>query len=248
MLVLGQGALTRADGAAVFASARKIADKYGLISDEWNGFNVLHTAAARVGGLDLGFVPGPGGADLAGILDRAGRGEIDAVFLLGADEIDMAALGPAFVIYQGHHGDAGAHRADVILPGAAYTEKAATYVNTEGRVQRTEVAVFPPGDAREDWTIIRALSERLGQRLPYDNVDGLHALMFDEADALFGRRGEVADSHERYADTGMDGSVPFVLPIDNFYMTCPISRASETMAQCTVEQGLGADARTGTDG
>jgi len=248
MLILGQGALARPDGAAVVAAARKIADKYGLISEDWNGFNVLHTAAARVGGLDLGFVPGPGGADLTGILDRAGRGEIDAVYLLGADEVDMETLGPAFVIYQGHHGDAGAHRADVILPGAAYTEKAATYVNTEGRVQQTELAVFPPGDAREDWTIVRALSDRLGHRLPYDTVDDLHILMFDEADALFGRRGEVADSHDRYADGGMDASVPFVLPIGNFYMTCPISRASETMAQCSAELGLGQDARTGTDG
>ena len=107
----------------------------------------------------------PGGRDVAGILAGAGKGEIEVVYLLGADEIDMSKLGKAFVIYQGHHGDAGAHRADVILPGAAYTEKSATYVNTEGRVQRTTLAAFPPGDAREDWTIIRALSDVLGQAL-----------------------------------------------------------------------------------
>ncbi len=248
MLILGQGALTRPDGAAVFAAARKIAEKYGLIREGWNGFNVLHTAAARVGGLDLGFVPGPEGADTAAILERAGQGGIDAIYLLGADEIDMEALGPAFVIYQGHHGDTGAHRADVVLPGAAYTEKTATYVNTEGRVQRTERAVFPPGDAREDWTIIRALSERLGHKLPYDNVGELHGLMFDEAESLFGRRGAVADVPDSRADAAMDPSAPFALPIDNFYMTCPISRASETMAECTVELGLGQSAKTGTDG
>ena len=115
-------------------------------------------------------------------------------------------------------------------------------------MQQTELAVFPPGDAREDWTIIRALSERLGHTLPYDNVGELHGLMFDEADALFGRRGAVADAHDRYTDPTMDHSAPFALPIDNFYMTCPISRASETMAECTVELGLGQSARTGTDG
>ena len=141
-----------------------------LVRDGWNGFNVLHTAAARVGGLDLGFLPGEGGKSTVGILAGAGRGEIEVVYLLGADEIDMAGLGKAFVIYQGHHGDAGAHRADVILPGAAYTEKNGTYVNTEGRVQLGRLAAFPPGDAREDWTIIRALSGLIGEALPYDNL------------------------------------------------------------------------------
>jgi NADH-quinone oxidoreductase subunit G len=134
MLILGQGALTRPDGAAVLAMARAIAEQYGLVSDDWNGFNVLHTAAARVGGLDLGIVSDGG---VASIVDECGAGNVDVVYLLGADEIDTGKLGKTFVIYQGHHGDAGAHRADVILPGAAYTEKNATYVNTEGRVQKT---------------------------------------------------------------------------------------------------------------
>jgi NADH-quinone oxidoreductase subunit G len=170
MLILGQGALRRRDGAAILGRARKLAETYGLVRDGWNGFNVLHMAAARVGGLDLGFVPGTGGRDFRGILDGAAKGEIEVVYLLGADEIDTAKLGSAFVIYQGHHGDAGAHRADVVLPGAAYTEKDGTYVNTEGRVQVGRRAVFPPGEAREDWKILRALSQVLGHRLPYDTV------------------------------------------------------------------------------
>ena len=144
----------------------------------WNGFSVLHTAAARVAGLDLGLVPGKGGRDVEAILDGAEKGEIDVVYLLGADEIDTERLGKAFVIYQGSHGDRGAHRADVILPGAAYTEKDATYVNTEGRPQMTARAVFPPGEAREDWKIVRALSAVLGQALPFNTAAELRAKMF----------------------------------------------------------------------
>ena len=134
-----------------------------MVRRDWNGFNVLHRAAARVGGLDLGFLPGPGGRDVAGILAGVPSGEIEVLYLLGADELDLADTGSAFVIYQGHHGDRGAARADVVLPGAAYTEKDATYVNTEGRVQLGRRAVFPPGEAREDWAILRALSGALGQ-------------------------------------------------------------------------------------
>ena len=145
----------------------------------WNGFNVLHTAAARVGGLDLGFVPGKGGLDVEAMLDAASNGKIDVIYLLGADEIDMERLGNAFVIYQGSHGDKGAHRADVILPGAAYTEKDGTYVNTEGRVQMTARAVFPPGEAREDWKILRALSGVLGTPLPFDTSQQLRARMYE---------------------------------------------------------------------
>jgi NADH-quinone oxidoreductase subunit G len=181
MIILGMGALTREDGSAVLGAARRAAADLGMLRDDWNGFNVLHTAASRVGALDLGFLPGEGGKDLTGILAGAGKGEIDLVYLLGADEIDMAALGKpgdgAFVVYQGHHGDKGAHRADVILPGAAYSEKNGTYVNLEGRVQTARRAAFPPGDAREDWTIIRALSSALGKPLPFDNLGELRQKM-----------------------------------------------------------------------
>src|SRR6266403_5571840 len=158
MIVVGQGALARPDGARVLGAARRIAENSGLVREDWNGFNVLHHAAARVGGLDLGFVPGSGGRDVEGILAGCKSGDIEVLYLLGADEIDTGDLGAAFVIYQGHHGDRGARRADVVLPGAAYTEKDGTYVNTEGRVQLARRAVFPPGEAREDWKILRALS------------------------------------------------------------------------------------------
>src|SRR5262249_37730329 len=158
MLIVGQAALARTDGAAVLSLAAKVAMTMGAIRPGWNGFDILHHAAARVGGLDIGFVPLDGGLDVEGMLDAASAGKLDVVYLLGADEIDMERLGKAFIIYQGSHGDAGAHRADVILPGASYTEKSAMYVNTEGRPQVTARAVFPPGEAREDWKIIRAFS------------------------------------------------------------------------------------------
>ncbi len=248
MLVLGMGALARPDGAAVLGLARKAAEGLGLVKDGWNGFNVLHTAAARVGGLDLGFLPQAGGRDVSGILQGAGKGEIEAVFLLGADEIDMSALGQAFVVYQGHHGDAGAHRADVILPGAAYTEKNGTYVNTEGRVQLGRLAGFPPGDAREDWTILRALSEAFGKALPYNNLGELRQRLV-QANPVFGAVDQIQPA--TWGDFGSMGSLdpaPFTSPIDNFYMTDPISRASETMAACTDAFVSGRGEATGTHG
>lgn len=130
------------------------------------------------------------GRDTHGIVEGAARGDIEVVWLHHADEIAGDRLGKAFVIYQGHHGDRGAHRADVILPGAAYTEKNATWVNTEGRVQRGRLAVFPPGEAREDWTIIRALSEVLGKTLPYNTLAQLRDRMI-AANEVFGRVDEV---------------------------------------------------------
>jgi len=232
MIVVGQGALTRKDGAAVLAEALALAKSVGAVTGEWNGFNVLHTAAARVGGLDLGLVPGEGGRDVEGILDGASSGEISFVYLLGADEVDMSRLGSAFVVYQGTHGDAGAHRADVILPGAAYTEKNATWVNTEGRVQLGRRAVFPPGDAREDWTILRALSGVLGQPLPYDDLSALRAAM--EADAPhFAEVDHVvpAGALPELASGELDATA-FETPVKDFYMTNPIARASAVMAQC----------------
>ena len=227
------GALAREDGAAVLALARELADKLGAVRDDWNGFAVLHTAAARVGGLDLGLVPGEGGRDVEGILAGCEKGEIDAVYLLAADEIDTKRLGKAFVIYQGHHGDAGAHRADVILPGAAYTEKPGTYVNTEGRVQLALRAAYPPGDAREDWAILRALSERLGKTLPYDTLDQVRTRLvavnssfaaLDQQAA--GALGQLRHAGQALATRRSSRRSP------NFYMTCPISRSSRTMAEC----------------
>ena len=177
LVIVGQGALTGDGAASVLPMAAKIATG-GARDEGWNGLAILHTAASRVGGLDIGFVPGTGGLDVAGMVAAAGAGEIEILFLLGADEIDTNALGKAFVVYVGTHGDAGAHRADVILPGAAYTEKTVTYVNTEGRVQMAHRAAFPPGEARQDWAILRALSDVLGHRLPYDSLTELRAVLY----------------------------------------------------------------------
>ena len=247
MLILGTGALMRADGAAVLAQAKAIADAFGMVTDGWNGFNVLQTAASRVGGLDIGFAPAAGGMDTAAILDACGDGKIEVLYLLGADGMEAAKLSDTFIIYQGHHGDSGAHLADVILPGAAYTEKNATYVNTEGRVQRGRLAVFPPGQAKEDWAIVRALSAALGKPLPYDNLTQVRARMV-EINPLFASVDAIQNAE--WKDFGKAGAIaakPFVSIVRNYYMTDPISRASETMAACTAEI-LGDVERTGTDG
>ena len=243
MLILGSGAVARADGAAIQALAAKI----DVVREGWNGFNFLHRAASRVGALDLGFVPGEGGRDLEGILDGAGKGEIEVVYLLGADEIDMSRLGSAFVVYQGHHGDAGAHRADVILPGAAYTEKNATYVNTEGRAQMARLSVFPPGEAREDWKIVRALAETLGKTLPYDSLGQVRRRLAEAAPVFRAIDSVTPAEPAAFAAAGAVGDAPFIMPIENYYMTDPISRVSPTMAKCTEDFGIGGQ-RTGTHG
>ncbi|MEZ6031275.1 MAG: molybdopterin-dependent oxidoreductase [Hyphomonadaceae bacterium] len=207
----------------------------GAFKDDWNGFNVLHTAAARVGGLDLGFLPASGGRTWRAFL-LARSGEIKTVLLLGADEIDTSKLGAAKVIYVGSHGDNGAHRADVILPAAAYTEKSGTYVNTEGRVQRTQRAVTPKGDAREDWAIIRALSAYVGKTLPYDSLTQLREKLgkdhptFLGLDFAPGRHGD--SKAPPYGVGGPMQSAPFRSAVTAFHLTNPIARASRTMAEC----------------
>jgi NADH-quinone oxidoreductase subunit G len=250
MLILGQGALARPDGARVLGTARAIADALGLVRPEWNGFNVLHRAAARVAGLDLGFLPGPGGRNVAGILDGCRSGAVEVLYLLGADELDLTNTGAAFVIYQGHHGDRGAARADVVLPGCAYTEKDGTWVNTEGRVQLGRRAVFPPGEAREDWAILRALSGALDRKLPFDSLPELRSRM-SAAHPNFARIDEIVPA--AWGGFGAPGGLdaaPFEYPIADFYRTDPISRASPTMAECSLLFGgdPAAQPRTGTYG
>ena len=232
LIIVGMGAVAREDGAAVLAMARELAEKLNAVREDWNGFAVLHTTAARVGGLDLGLVPGEGGRDVAGILAGCEKGEIGAVYLLAADEIDTKRLGKAFVIYQGHHGDAGAHRADVILPGAAYTEKPGTYVNTEGRVQLGRRAGYPPGDAREDWAILRALSERLGKTLSYDTLAQVRSRLVSVNKIFAAIDQQVPGAWGPFGKAGTTTDAAFVSAVANFYMTCPISRASRTMADC----------------
>jgi NADH-quinone oxidoreductase subunit G len=248
MLIVGMGALSRPDGAAVLAACRQVAEGCGLLKDEWNGFNVLHTAAGRVAGLDLGLLPGDGGRDVAGILAGAQAGEIDLVWLLGADEVDTARLGSAFVVYQGHHGDRGAHRADVVLPGAAYTEKDALWVNLEGRVQLGRRANFPPGDAREDWTILRAFSDMVGKRLPYDSIGQLRRRMAELA-PHFAHVDEIVETPwGEFGRAGPMERAPFETPIRDFYLTNPICRASVTMAECSRIFGEGRLAAVGAHG
>jgi NADH-quinone oxidoreductase subunit G len=238
MFIIGQGALARPDGAAVLALACKAAQALGVIKVGWNGFNILHDAAGRVGALDVGALPAKdGGKSTREILSTAQAGELDVLFLLGADEVDMSALAKTLVIYQGSHGDAGAHRADVILPGAAYTEKSVTYVNTEGRPQMTARAAFPPGEAREDWAILRALSEVLGATLPWNTLAELRAAMYKAAPHLArldqltpASAVELADLAKAQAKMSAE---PFRSRIADFYMTNPIARASRIMAECS---------------
>ncbi|MDX1922322.1 MAG: NADH-quinone oxidoreductase subunit NuoG [Alphaproteobacteria bacterium] len=232
MIIVGAGALARKDGLFIQYRARKIAETYNMVREGWNGFNILQTVASRVAGLDMGFVPAAGGMATNDIITAAGQGRIGLLYLLGADEIDMGKLGNTFVVYQGHHGDAGASRADVILPGAAYTEKSALYMNTEGRLQSTRRATFPPGQAKEDWQIIRALSEVLGQALPYDTLPQIRQKMV-QAHALFARLDHVEPAPwNNFARDGVLESAPLRSSITNFYQTDVISRASPTMAQC----------------
>ncbi|MEH6545604.1 MAG: NADH-quinone oxidoreductase subunit NuoG [Sneathiella sp.] len=229
MIIIGQGALTRKDGAAVHGLAQKISTEFGLITEDWNGFNVLHTAAGRVAGLDLGLVPGENGQDTASMLS----GTMDVLFLLGADEIDTSNLGSSFVVYLGSHGDVGAAAADVILPGAAYTEKEAIWVNTEGRPQLGRRAIFPPGDAKEDWTILRALSERLGKTLPYNTLQELREKMVEVAPHLADIDVIAAVSWEESGSGGSLEETAFVNPITDYYLTNVISRSSKIMAECS---------------
>lgn len=237
MFIIGQGALARPDGAAVLAMAQQAAASIGVIKDGWNGFNILHTAAGRVGALDVCALPGEGGKNTSGILEAAAKSELDVMILAGADEIDTTKLGNAYVIYIGSHGDAGAARADVILPGAAYTEKSATYVNTEGRAQMAMRASFPPGDAREDWAILRTLADKLGVAPSWSNLDELRAAMYQIAPQLAQldqvHKADAAALSELQEGAGKTSSVPFASPVKDFYFTNPIARASRTMAECS---------------
>ena len=238
MIVVGEAALCGESGAAVLAAAQKLALEVGAISEGWAGFGVLHTAAARVGGLDLGFVPGEGGLDTSGMVEAAREDRLKTLILLGADEIDLAATDSVTTIYVGHHGDRGAARADIVLPCTAFTEHAATYVNTEGRVQMTRQAVGPKGEAKEGWAIFRALSARLGKTLAFDTAEALRAKLREEKPVFAGlgfapgHAGAGALAALVEAGGALSGK-PFVEPIEDFYLTNPIARASKTMAECS---------------
>lgn len=232
IVLVGAGVAARADGAAVLAAAAKLASDFGVIKDGWNGFAVLQTAASTVGALDIGFAPTAGSLSLA---QMTSAGSLDVLFSLGADDVKVAD--GTFVVYIGTHGDRGAHRADVILPGAAYTEKSGIFVNTEGRVQMAERAGFPPGDAREDWAVIRALSDVLGHKLPYDSLAALRQAIFKAAPHLMRiDQIETGDAGAIKTLAGKGGTVdktPFKASVEDFYLTNPIARASAIMAECS---------------
>jgi NADH-quinone oxidoreductase subunit G len=225
-VIVGAGAL-KVPGAQ--AASLALANQFNLSREGWNGYNVLHTAASRMGGLMLGYAQPRG---MAALVEAAPK----LLFLLGADEGDFSAFQGGFKVYVGHHGDKGASMADVILPGAAYTEKHGTYVNLEGRVQLSEKAVDPPGDAREDWTIFRALSDALGRTLPFDSFGELRRLLREEHPA-FARTGLVAyDWAPPSLDAGdLKAGATFTYPIQDFYLTNPIARSSPTLQRCSEE-------------
>ncbi len=253
LIIVGQGAVARADGRSVMGHAAKIAQSCGAVCDGWNGCSVLQTAASRVGGLEICFLPRQeGGQSTADIIAGAKAGAIEVVFLLGADEVKMRDLGSAFVVYQGTHGDAGAHRADVILPGAAYTEKNGIYVNTEGRPQLGRRAVFPPGDAKEDWAIARALSDVVDKTLPYNNLEQLRGALWEECPRLAAldevEPADGAQLSEIAENAGRLNKSAFTSPVKDFYLTNPIARASKTMAECSALRAAQGQEGTGTDG
>jgi len=232
IVLVGSGAAARHDGAAVLAAAAKLALDVGAVKDGWNGFGVLHDTASRVGALDIGFAGRAGGLNAA---QMTTFGTLDVLFLLGADETKLSD--GTFVVYIGTHGDRGAHRADVILPGAAYTEKSGIYVNTEGRVQMASRAAFPPGEAREDWAIIRALSEALGKKLSYDSLPALRQALFKAVPHLMRvdriEAGNAADIRTLAGKGGNVEKMPFRSSVEDFYLTNPIARASAVMAECS---------------
>ena len=234
MIILGQGAMVRRDAPEILRLTQEICDKYGIVTEGWNGFNMLHTAAARVGGLDIGFVPDQQGLSAHQALTKAEEGKLKLLYLLGADELPEKDLSKTFVVYQGHHGDRGAHLADVILPGATYTEKYATYVNTEGRPQSTNLVVHPPGEAKEDWVIIAELAQTLGFKLPYSDLGQLRQKLADIS-ATFGQYDVVHPAAWQKIPQGTPETLshlPLKSAIESFYMVDPITRHSRIMAEC----------------
>ncbi|RHZ93797.1 NADH-quinone oxidoreductase subunit G [Cereibacter sphaeroides] len=214
LVIVGQGALAEADGEAVLAQAMKLAQTMGV------KLLVLHTAAARVGAMDVGAVTEGG---LSAAIEGA-----EVIYNLGADEVEIGT-GP-FVIYQGSHGDRGAHRADVILPAAAYTEENGLFVNTEGRPQLAFRAGFPPGEAKENWAILRALSPELGQTLPWDTMAGLRRKLVETVPHL-GRIDQLIENEWQPLPLRDPATADFRLAVRDFYLTNPIARASQLMAE-----------------
>ena len=231
MIIVGNGVLIRDDAKALLHYISNIIKIFEVVHKGWNGFNVLHSAASRVAGLDIGFLPGKKGKSAKRMLNDALAAKMGMIWLLGADEIDSSKLINTFVVYQGHHGDIGAHCADVIFPGAAYTEKNGIFLNFEGRVQEVRRATFPPGEAKDDWSIIRAFSSYIGYPLSFDSHTACRQMLL----ASYPHFAETGQIHRsRWKKIGKPGKVldsPILPAMNEYYMTCPISRASETMAE-----------------
>jgi len=239
MMIIGSQVFCREDGEALHTTLRECAEKLGVIKENWNGFNILHNAASRVGALEVGFVPQKGGKSFREIIAGTKDGSVQVLFALGADEFNARVnVGwKCFMVYQGHHGDHAAQRADVVLPSCAYTEKDGLYVNTEGRVQMAKRAVSPPGEAKEDWAILRALSEALGKSLPYDSLVQLRARIYKEFPNL-----KLVDEiiPAKWTNFGGKGKVmkdAFTISPMNYYLSNPICRASKTMNECVKSFG-----------
>lgn len=236
-LIIGQAALQSSQGAVILNKCAQIAKKYKFARDDgWNGFNVLHTAANRVGGLDLGFVPAEKGLSMAHMIPATHDSRITMMFLLGVDDVAQKISSNTFVVYVGHHGDKGASRANVILPGAAYTEKSAIYVNTEGRSQYAQKALDLPGEAKEDWTIFAELLQRLGYKKSYTSIEDVRKELNKENNE-FSENCSFSKRHwnENMGIKGVLTNEALSPIITNFYMTNIISKYSKTMAQCTQE-------------
>ena len=233
LILLGMSVFTRSDSKVILNLIYHLIEEINGVKKDWNGFGVLQKAAARVGGLAVGFVPENKGYNAKEIFKNCNKGNIELLYSLGADEIDHNVMKKPFVVYQGHHGDKGAEYADVIFPGSAYTEKSGLYFNTEGRLQSTQAAVPPPGSAKEDWKVLRALSEQIGVPLPFNTHSELRLSIF----SLWKDVNKVGDlintSGKKIGKEGKILEHPFKdSKLKNYYMTCPISRSSKTMAEC----------------
>jgi NADH-quinone oxidoreductase subunit G len=232
LILVGQGALNRPDGEAILAGTAKLAVETGATTRDWNGYSILHTAAAAVGGLDIGFVPGEGGSATAEMLAN-----MELLFLLGCDELDLSGVSGT-IVYIGSHGDNGASKADIVLPGSAYSEKPGIYVNTEGRVQMASRAIFAPNEAKEEWAIFRALSGIVGKPLAFDSLPQLRDQLIRDH-PLFQFPDEIAVASADHiaalakSSEGKFGAKAFEGVIDDFYLTNPIARASRVMAECS---------------
>ena len=252
MIILGETALTGEGGLNTLIAAAKLAVGVNAVREDWNGFNILHTSASRAAALELGFIQEDQNHSMGHIMSQARQGQMDFFYLLGADEIDTNALGNAFVVYQGSHGDKGAARADVILPGAAYTEKSGTYLNLEGRPQQTTRAIFPPNEAKEDWAILRALSGAVGKPFGFSTLNELRAQMYTghpnlaKLNQITPADGAEIHALAQNAQTGALSNEPMEPCVENFYLTNPIARASKVMNEMSALKNGQTEKATGT--